>query len=243
MIHLLQALPDFDPSIAEEFGYAVHQGASLLGVPLMDTSGFLHLLLRFAFNLLVSFIIVKGFYYRKSGRKDYFLTFMLFSSAMFILIFLMENVKLQIGFTLGLFAIFGMIRYRTETVPVREMTYLFVIIAISVINGLSTTISYAELLLANALIIGLIWLCESSRSLMHTSTKLVLYDRIDLITEDKREELVADLEKRLGFKIDNVEVGHVDFLKDSAFVKVYYRLPKGEGNTIDSLTKAKDYVE
>ena len=240
---LLQALPDFDPSIAEEFGYAVQQGTSLLGVPLIDTQGFLHLLLRFAFNLLVSFIVVKGFYYRKSGRKDYFLTFMLFSSAMFLLIFLMENVKLQIGFTLGLFAIFGMIRYRTETVPVREMTYLFVIIALSVINGLSTTISYAELLLANILIICLIWICENARGISHTSTKLVIYDRIDLITSDRRDELKADLEKRLGLKIDGIEVGHVDFLKDSAFIKVYYKLGKGEVNSIDSLTKAKDYVE
>ena len=243
MMTLLQAaLPDFDPSIAEEFGYQVSQGASFLGVPLMETQSLLHLLMRFAFNLLVSWVVVHFFYYRKSHRRDYYFTFMLFSSAMFLLLFLMENVKLQIGFTLGLFAIFGMIRYRTETVPIREMTYLFVIIALSVINGIALNVSYAELVLANLLIIGLIWITERARFIGQTSTKLVLYDRIELIVPERRAELIADLEKRLGLKIDDVEIGHVDFLKDSAYIKVSYRLSEGESNTIDSLTKAKDYV-
>ena len=243
MMTLLQAaLPDFDPSIAEEFGYQVSQGASFLGVPLMETQSLLHLLMRFAFNLLVSWVVVHFFYYRKSHRRDYYFTFMLFSSAMFLLLFLMENVKLQIGFTLGLFAIFGMIRYRTETVPIREMTYLFVIIALSVINGIALNVSYAELVLANLLIIGLIWITERARFIGQTSTKLVLYDRIELIVPERRAELIADLEKRLGLKIDDVEIGHVDFLKDSAYIKVSYRLSEGESNTIDSLTKAKNYV-
>ena len=115
---------EFDPSIAEEFGYEITNQISFLGVPLCDTQSLLHLLMRFAFNLLVSWIIVRYCYYRKSQRKDYVLTYMLFGSAMFLLIFLMENVNLQIGLTLGLFAIFGVIRYRTETVPIREMPYL-----------------------------------------------------------------------------------------------------------------------
>ena len=130
----------------------------------------------------------------------------------------------------------------------------------SAINGLSTifklvgeggasphyVLSWANvgiLVLTNLLIIILLWVLESDRLVKHTSTKLVLYDRIELITPDRREELVADLQKRLGLKIDNLEIGHVDFLKDSAFIKVYYTLGKGESNTIDSLQKAKDYVE
>ena len=243
MMTILQsALPDFDPSIAEEFGYQVSQGASFLGVPLMETQSLLHLLMRFAFNLLVSWVIVHFFYYRKSRRRDYYFTFMLFSSAMFLLLFLMENVKLQIGFTLGLFAIFGMIRYRTETVPIREMTYLFIIIALSVINGIALNVSYAELVLANLLIIGLIWITERARFIGQTSTKLVLYDRIELIVPERRAELIADLEKRLGFKVEDVEIGHVDFLKDAAYIKVSYKLEPGRTNTIDTLTKAKDYV-
>lgn len=244
MLPLLQSLPDFDPSIAEEFGYAVSESTTFLGVPLFETTTVFSLLLRFFFNLLVAWIIIRCFYYRKSRRRDYFVTFMLFSSAMFLLIFLMENVKMQIGFMLGLFAIFGMIRYRTETVPIREMTYLFVIIAISVINGLALNISYAELVLANALIIALTAILENDRILKHTSAKLILYDRIDLITPEHREEMIADLEKRVGLSIKRVEIGHVDFLKDTAFVKIYYVLDDEQhNNTIDNLTRAKDYIE
>jgi hypothetical protein len=233
---------EFDPSIAEEFGYEISSQISFLGVPLCDTQSLLHLLMRFAFNLLISWLIVRVCYYRKSQRKDYVLTYMLFSSAMFLLIFLMENVNLQIGLTLGLFAIFGVIRYRTETVPVREMTYLFVIIATSVINGLALNISYVELIVANALIFFLIWAMESRVFLRHTSAKLVIYEKIQLITPERREELIADLEQRLGHKVEKVEVGHVDFLRDVAFVKVYYELPDGEINTVDHISKPNQFV-
>jgi len=236
---LQTTFPEFDPAIAEEFGYQAVQGKSFLGVPLFDTTGLWALLLRFLFNLVVSWIIVRFFYYKKSGRKDYVLTFMAFSSAMFILLFLLENVKLQIGFTLGLFAIFGMIRYRTETVPIREMTYLFVIIALSVINGIALTVSYLELFVANALLILLIAWCERTK-LGHTASKIVQYDKIDLIVPEKRSELIADLEKRLGLKIESLEIGSVDFLKDSAFIKVFYKLAPGETNTINTIIKTKD---
>ena len=240
---MIQDFQDFDPSIAEEFGYDITSQISFLGVPLCDTQNLIHLLMRFAFNLLVSWLIVRFCYYRKSGRRDYVLTFMLFSSAMFLLIFLVENVKLQIGLTLGLFAIFGVIRYRTETVPVREMTYLFIIIATAVINGLALNISYAELVAADALVVALLWIMESRLLLRHTSAKLVLYERIDLIVPERRAEMVADLERRLGIRIDRAEVGHVDFLRDVAFVKVYYELREGEGGSIDTLTKASRFVE
>ena len=237
-----QEFLEFDPSIAEEFGYEISSQISFLGVPLCDTQSLLHLLMRFAFNLLISWLIVRICYYRKSQRKDYVLTYMLFSSAMFLLIFLMENVNLQIGLTLGLFAIFGVIRYRTETVPVREMTYLFVIIATSVINGLALNISYVELIVANALIFLLIWAMESRVLLRHTSAKLVIYEKIQLITPERREEMIADLEQRLGHKVEKVEVGHVDFLRDAAFVKVYYELPDGEINTVDHISKPNQFV-
>ena len=240
---MIQDFQDFDPSIAEEFGYDITSQISFLGVPLCDTQNLIHLLMRFAFNLLVSWLIVRFCYYRKSGRRDYVLTFMLFSSAMFLLIFLMENVKLQIGLTLGLFAIFGVIRYRTETVPIREMTYLFIIISTAVINGLALNISYAELVAADAMILGLLWIMERRLLLRHTSAKLVLYERIELIVPERRDELTADLEQRLGLKIDKVEVGHVDFLRDVAFVKVYYKLYEGESDSIGMLTKADRFVE
>lgn len=223
----LQSLPDFDPSIAEEFGYQVVQGPSLFGAPLVDILGLGSMLIRFFFNLLVSWVIVRFFYYRKSGRRDYYLTFMLFSSAMLILLLLMESVKLQIGFTLGLFAIFGMIRYRTETVPIREMTYLFVIIAISVINGIALNISWLELVCANGVLVALIAVCENSK-LSHTASKTVLYDNIALIAPERHEELKADLEKRLGLEIESFEVGNVDMLKDAAYIKIFYKTDKEE---------------
>ena len=234
---------EYDPSIAEEFGYEITSQISFLGVPLYDAHNLTHLLIRFAFNLLVSWFIVRFCYYTKSQRKDYVLTFMLFSSAMFLLIFLMENVSVQIGLTLGLFAIFGVMRYRTETVPVREMTYLFVIIATSVINGLALNISYAELFAANGLVLGLLWLLEGRLLLRHTSAKLVIYEKIDLIVPERRAELLADLEARLGLKIEKIEVGHVDFLRDVAFIKVYYELGPGESNSVDHISKPNQFIQ
>ena len=159
-----------------------------------------------------------------------------------LLIFLMESVSIQIGMTLGLFAIFGVIRYRTETVPIREMTYLFIFICVAVINGLALNISYVELLVANTLLVALIMIVEGRRLLRHTSAKLVIYEKIDLITPEKRPEMIADLEKRLGHKVNKVEVGHVDFLRDVAFVKVYYELEPGETNSVEEVTKPNQFV-
>lgn len=217
------------------------------------------LLLRFFINLAFCLVIVGVFYYRKSRRRDYFFTFMIFSSAMLMLLYVMGNVEVGIGLTLGLFAIFGVIRYRTETVPVREMTYLFVIIALAAINGLAKLFNVVDVqtaphyelslanvaitALANLLILCLVWILESPRLVRHTSTKLILYDRIDLIVPEHREELIADIEKRVGIKVDGLEVGHVDFLRDAAYIKVYYTLEPGQTGSIDQLEKAKDFVE
>ncbi len=139
------------------------------------------------------------FYYRKSRRRDYYFTFMVFSTAMLMLLYIMGNVEVGVGLTLGLFAIFGVIRYRTETVPIREMTYLFVIIALAAMNGLAPlyrvvgalsdnphyALNAGALLVtvvSNLLVIGLIWFLESDKVTKHTSTKLVLYDRIELMS-------------------------------------------------------------
>ena len=210
---------------------------SFIETPLMDRIGFLQLLLRFLFNLLVVSVILRCFYYPKSKRRDYYFTFTLISISIFLMIFLLGSVKLKIGFALGLFAIFGIIRYRTESMPVREMTYLFVIIAISVINALAVEISYAELLGTNLLFVFSIWLCESSRYLRHVSCKLVQYDRIELIRPDKKDELLKDLQGRTGLYIIRVEVGHIDFLRDSAILKLYYEPVSDEVNTIDTLIR------
>lgn len=253
---------DFDPSIAAEFGEAADTTESsygsnpaelpelgyedvtpqFLGADLYDQDSLLNLLIRFSFNLLVSWIIVQFFYYRKSPRRDYYVTFMLFSAVMFLLIFMMENVSMTMGIMLGLFAIFGVIRYRTETVPIREMTYLFVIIGTSVINGLSLNMTYSNLVVANVMLLLLMALLENQRLLKHQTAKLVLYDKIEMIVPERREEMIADLQQRLGLKhIDKIEIGHVDFLRDVAFVKVYYHLEKGETNTINQISKPNQY--
>lgn len=217
------------------------------------------LAIRFGLNILVCWIIVQFFYFTKSRRRDYYFTFMVFSSAMLLLLYMMGNVEVGVGLTLGLFAIFGVIRYRTETVPIREMTYLFAIIAISAVNGLapvfklagavSTSPHYelaqgglAVLVIANLLMIILIWVLEDTRVLKAEATRLILYDKIELIVPDRRTELTADIEKRLGIKVDKLEVGYTDFLKDAAYIKVYYTLAKGESDTIGHLTNFKDFT-
>ena len=195
------------------------------------------LLLRFLFNSVFIWIIIQKLYYPKSQRRDYYFTFALISVSIFFLIYLLGSVKIKVGFALGLFAIFGIIRYRTESMSVREMTYLFVIIAVSVINALAVTLSYGELLLTNVIFIICIRLCENIPYLKSRSEKLVVYDRIDLIKPDCRDELLKDLKDRLGLDIIDVEVGAVDFLRDTAMLKVYYGDSKGSINTVDNMLK------
>ncbi len=242
---LLQAIyPEFDPDIAEQFTVTdfTTDSPTFMGVPLFDATSMWMLLFRFGFNLLITWIIVHFFYYRKSHRRDYYFTFMAFSVTIFLLIFLLDNVKMQIGFALGLFAIFGMIRYRTETLGVREMTYLFVIIGISVINGLAMTVSYAELFTTNLLFILVMWVLESNKFLKHTSTKLILYEKIQLIVPEKEKELLEDLKKRTGLDIKKIQVGHIDFLRDVAYIKISYHPQDREINSIDQLTKINQYT-
>ena len=157
--------------------------------------------------------------------------------------FLLNNVNLGMGFALGLFAIFSMIRYRTETVPIREMTYLFVIIGISVINGLAMTHGYVNLLIINALFILLIWIFDGNKALKHQAAKIILYDKIELVKLGKEEALMADLKERTGLNIFKLEIGHIDFLRDVAYIKVYYIPSTNETNSIDNMVKYKEFME
>lgn len=219
---------------AEELGSDFEATTEVLTSSLWaDWYGLSELVIRFLLNTAVIALIVRVFYYPKSKRRDYFVTFILISISVFLLIFLMGGVKLKVGFALGLFAIFGIIRYRTESVPIREMTYLFLIIAVSAINGLATSISYLELLATNLLFLVSIWAMESNRWVKHVASKLVMYDNIALITPEKESELVEDLKKRTGLDIIRVEVGAIDFSKDTAMVKIYYEPLSNEINSID----------
>ncbi len=195
----------------------------LFSIELINLEDFFALLLRFFLNFAVIFIIVRFLYYRIQRRRDYLFTYILISSVIFLLCFLLDNVKLELGFALGLFAIFGIIRYRTLQMPIKEMTYLFLVIGISVINALANKkISYAELAFTNLALIGITWLLEKLMLLKHESCKAITYEKIELIRPERRAELIADLEKRTGIIINRVEIGKVDFLKDTARVNIFY---------------------
>ena len=195
------------------------------------------LLLAFFINLAAILIIVRGLYYPKCKRGEFFFTYILIAISTFMLIYVLGDVKLKAGIALGLFAIFSIIRYRTEQVAIREMTYLFIIIALSAINGLIVSeLSFGEVIIINALFIASIWVCESKLLISHYSYKVIKYDNVNLITPDKREELIADLEKRTGLKIEKVEVGAIDFLKDAAIVKMYYK-SNTSNNSVDTTLK------
>ena len=196
------------------------------------------LLLAFFINLVAILIVVRGLYYPKCKRGEFFFTYSLIAISTFMLIYVLGDVKLKAGIALGLFAIFSIIRYRTEQVAIREMTYLFIIIALSAINGLTVSeLSLGEVIIINLLFILSIWICESKVLISHYSYKVIKYDNVNLITPDKREELIADLEKRTGLKIEKVEVGSIDFLKDAAIVKMYYK-STASNNSVDTTLKA-----
>lgn len=203
----------------------------------IDTKHVTELLIAFFINLIAIAIIVRGLYYPKCKRGEFFFTYILIAISTFMLIYVLGDVKLKAGIALGLFAIFSIIRYRTEQVAIREMTYLFIIIALSAINGLTVSeLSLGEVIIINLLFIFSIWICESKILISHYSYKVIKYDNVNLITPDKREELIADLEKRTGLKIEKVEVGSIDFLKDAAIVKMYYK-SNTSNNSVDTTLK------
>jgi hypothetical protein len=206
------------------------------GMDLINVDGVSELLMRFCLNMIVTGIIIGWLYYGKSKRRDYVFTFTLISVTVFLLVFLLGSQKLQIGLALGLFAIFGIIRYRTETVPIREMTYLFLIIGISVINSLAGNVSAAELLITNSLFILFTWVMESSRFVKHISCKIITYEKIGLIKPEREQELIADIKERTGLNVTKVEIGNINFLKDIAFIKVFYESGMDQVNTMDQVT-------
>lgn len=211
---------------------------SIVDLSTLDLSPAMHLTVQFFFNMFVCAALVWLFYYPKSRNKGFSVTFMLFSAVVFFLLYFMGGVSLDITVGLGLFMIFGIMRYRTEMVPIREMTYLFVSIATAVINGINAIND--RLILANLLLIALLGVIEYGIGRKREVSKLVCYERIELIRPERRGELIADLEQRLGHKVNRVEVGNVDFLRDVAFLKVYYTPAKGEHPMSDDTMKINE---
>jgi len=204
-------------------GMDLPQGNDTITGMQMSLSGLPELALRFGINLVVILLLVRWLYYSASRRKDYLFTYILISSVVFLLCFLLESVTLQIGFALGLFAIFGIIRYRTNPMPIKEMTYLFLVIGISVINALATDTGMAEILFANLVIVLITFVLEKVWLLRHVSSKTIIYEKINLIIPEKYNELIADLKERTGITdIKKVEIGKINFLKDTCRMIVYY---------------------
>lgn len=181
------------------------------------------LLLRFGINLIFLTILIRFLYYPKTKRKDYLFTYYLIGTITFFLCFGLMKMDIDTGMGLGLFAIFGIIRYRTDAIEIKEMTYLFMIIGISVVNALaSNELSVSEVGVINVSVILLTFILENLWLMKHETRKTINYERIDLITPDKYDDMKADLEKRTGLSINRVEIGKIDFLNDTAQVRIYY---------------------
>ena len=198
------------------------------------SAGFGDTLMRFVLCILVNWILVQFLYFRKSNRRDFYFTFMIISVAIFFLVYLMMGMdrgKATMGVGLGLFGIFSIMRYRTDTMPVREMTYLFVVVCLSVVHAMADSMGVdaagkmigtpvMELLVIDLIVVAAVAIFE--RVLTVNASKIIQYDRIELVKPEKRQELIADLEQRLGLHVLDVKVGAVDFLRDMAMLRIYY---------------------
>ena len=206
---------------------------SFLDVKLYDDD-FIKLAFRFLLNLLAIVLIARAIYYPLAKRKDYLFTYIMISILVFFICFTLKKFELGLGMALGLFAIFGIIRYRTDPIPIKEMTYLFIVIGISVINALANKkMSYAELLLTNSAIIFATYGMERLWLLKHESRKVITYEKIELIVPENHPKLKEDLERRTGLKITRFEIGKINFLNDTAQIFIHYYADEQDGKFKD----------
>ena len=195
----------------------------LFGIDLYDSKDLIKLLFKFSIDLIFLFIIVRVIYYRIKDEKDYVFTFFMFNILTFFICYLLRKVPMEMGFALGLFAVFGILRYRTEAIPIRQMTYLFIVIGLSMINSLANkSISWFEILLANSIITIITYLIDRVWFSTIELTKTILYEKIELIKPENEQELIEDLKQRTGLQIVAVKIDKVDFLRDTAQIKIYY---------------------
>lgn len=196
---------------------------TIFEVPLFDED-FYKLLFRFGINIFFLTIIIRFLYYKKNQNKEYFFTYYMISVIVFFICFTLKKLELDLGMALGLFAIFGIIRYRTNTVSIKEMTYLFVVIGVSVINALANKkLSYAELLLTNAIIVLTLYFTESFSNYGILLSKKITYSNIENLKPENREQLIAELEQINGIKISDVKIGSVDLNLNTATIKILYK--------------------
>lgn len=193
-----------------------------LNIPIFDDD-FYKLVFLFVINISFLTLIIRWFYFSTSKNKDFLLTYYMVSIVVFFLCFTLKKYKLDIGLAIGLFAIFGIIRYRTESVPIREMTYLFITIGVSIMNAFANKkLSYVEIIFANAAIVYLIGFIEKVWKLKSLDSKNIIYEKIDNIKPENYNNLKTDLELRTGIEIKKLEVKDIDFVKDSATITIYY---------------------
>jgi len=199
------------------------EGLKFFGVKLMDVKDFSKLLVRFLFNLLFVVLLVRGVYYPAQRRKDFLFSYISLGMIIFLLCYVLVDVDMDTGFALGLFAIFGIIRYRTDAIPIKEMTYLFIAIGLSVLNALAgSKVSYAELGFANMVVIAGTYGLEKVWLLRHEESKIIVYEKIELVKSQNHEALIEDIQERTGINVTRIEVGKVDFLRDTANVTIFY---------------------
>ncbi len=224
MNHITQL---FNPDQVSGFMQVVDEGieaVKFLKIKVLNPTDFYNLVTRFFFNFAITTILIRFLYYPHSKRKDYFFIFMIFSTIVFLLCFLLGKVTVQMGFALGLFAIFGILRYRTDTIPIKEMTYLFLMVGTAVINSLSDkTVSWAELLFANTIIILITWYLERVWMQKKEGFMDISYEKIELIHPARRDELMEDIKKRTGLNVYRLSIDKVNFMKDTARVRAFYR--------------------
>ena len=193
-----------------------------LGVQLFSEDAYI-LLLRLLVNMTFLTILIRYLYYPKTKRKDYLFTYYLIGTITFFLCFGLKKLDIDTGMGLGLFAIFGIIRYRTDAIEIKEMTYLFLIIGVSVVNSLaSNNISIAEMAIINVTVVLLTFGLENLWLVKHETRKTINYERIDLIVPEKYDIMKEDIEKRTGIAINRFEIGKIDFLTDTAQVRIFY---------------------
>ena len=184
----------------------------------------MNLIIRFGFNLTIAFIIIKLIYQRNHTNNDFVFTYFMFNSLIFFFAFLLGNLTINIGFAFGLFAVFAILRYRTDPIPIKEMTYLFIVITIGVINALSSAeVSYAELLFTNVALVGLTYFLETywRKNLLVRIT--IEYEKIENIKPENHDTLLADLKERTGLNIQSFEFRRMNFLRDTARIRIYYK--------------------
>ncbi len=198
---------------------------------IFDSADFFDLVLRFSVNFLVTFIIVRLIYYPLHKNKDYLLTYFIFNSIIFLILYVMNNVKMEFGVSFGLFAVFSILRYRTEDIPIKEMVYLFIIIAVALVNAMSTKkVSVAEIAFANNMILVMIYTLENIWLMRHESTRTIVYEKIDLIKPENYSLLLQDLRERTGLNVHRAEIKNTDFQTDTARITIFYYLEKVNEN-------------